>query len=213
MNDARSRHDDSSAAPAERELARGLAEAGLIEPEIDAFLAYSREMERELGPRALPARVSRLPWILCAAAAVLLVCAGGAAAMLFGERGAMLRELELVRGEREQLAREAREVAAERARLDGELAKAQREMRERLADAKVAQAELVRYFQGRLLEHAAMGDRRALPAASFLSDMTRDLPTRIVTGDFRDAWSRLVPPLDPLGFSPATFEDLDLALR
>ncbi|MBK9384251.1 MAG: hypothetical protein IPN34_05445 [Planctomycetes bacterium] len=207
MNDARKRQDDSNGPHEERELARGLADAGLIEPEIDAFLAYSREMERELGARVMPARVSRWPWILFAAAAALLLCTGGAAAMLFGERGALLRELESVRGEREQLAREAREVAAERAQV-------QQELREQRADAKVAQAEIVRYFQGRLLERAAMGDRSALPTASFLSDMTRDLPTRKVTGDFRDAWSRLVPPLDPLGFSPSSpYEELVLAGR
>lgn len=191
-------------------LARGLEEAGLLEPEIDAFLAYSRELERELAPIAPPRVTRRAPWLLLAAAALLLA-AGGALALLLGERGALLREMERVRAEREQLAREARDAELQRARLAGELASAQQDMSRRLADAKAAQSELVRYFQGRLLEHAAMGDRRALGAASYLSDMARDLPARVASGDFRDAWSRLVPPLDPMGFSPSAYDDLELA--
>jgi hypothetical protein len=197
---------------AEVDLENGLAEAGLQSHEIEAFLAYSREIEVELGPSAAkPLSSRRTPWMLCAVAALLLFAALVSAAMLLGERGVLETQLAEVRRERDAMAMELRTTGEQKARLEGELASAEREMQRRIADETRVQSELVRGIKRSLLEYAAMGDPRALPTADLLSDVARDLPARIKAGDFRDSWNQLVPPLDPFGFHPSPYDQLELA--
>lgn len=217
MSSQRTHLSSTKRRAAEVDLENGLAEAGLHTHEIEAFLAYSREIEVELGPSASGPRVSgplalrRTPWMLFAVAAVLLFAVLIWAAMLLGERGILQHQLAEVRRERDAIAMDLRITGEQRARIEGELASAELQMQRRIADETRVQSEIVRYFQRRLLEQAAMGDPRALPTADMLSDVARDLPARIKAGDFRDGWNQFVPPLDPFGFQPSPYDQLELA--
>lgn len=204
----------------DEELARGLGAAGLEAAEIEAFLAYSEAIERELGPRSgaiRPGRFGRWGLVLAAAALLLVTGLGATVGLLLGERGALTRELAGLRAERSAALELTRTLSLESGRLEASLASARAEAaalertRARLEDEQedlrsevhrlqrdegLAQAELVRFLQEQLLELAAMGDSEAPRVAGRIREVTRSFAERGSPRGWSDPWRPVRTPLD-----------------